>query len=89
MTVDHILHCWEMKENGILMTVHTNNNIAPEDLVELVSCNCNNDCVDGCCTCKTNNVLCRSYGCGDECQNTDASPPPSACNDKDDDDEQL
>ena len=58
MTVDHILHCWERKENGILMTVRTNNNIAPEDLVELVSCNCNNDCVDGCCTCKTNNVLC-------------------------------
>ena len=30
----------------------------------------------------------RSYGC-DECQNTGASPPPSAFNDKDDDDEQL
>ena len=58
MTVDHILHFWEMKENGILMTVHTNNNIAPEDLVELVSCNCNDDCVDGWCTCKTNSVLC-------------------------------
>lgn len=90
MTIDHLLHGWEMKENGILMTLRTHDNIALEGLVELVSCSCNDDCSEGRCTCKTNNVPCTGlYGWGDECQNTGTSPLPSAFNDNDDGNEQL
>ena len=78
-----------MKGNGILMAACTQGRIAPEGLVELVSCNCNGDCSKGWCTCQKNNFprtdLCV---CSDEFQNTDVPPPPSAFNDNDED-EQL
>ena len=43
MTVDHLFHGLEMKENGILMAVCTYDSIAAEKLVDMASCNCNGD----------------------------------------------
>ena len=81
MTVDHLLHGCEMKENGILIVVCTHDSIAPEGVVELASCNCNGDSSKGWCIFKKSNV---PYGnlcsCGDKFQNTDVPPPTLALN---------
>ena len=59
-----------------MMPVCSRDDIAPEELIDLVSCNCNGDCSKGRCTCKKNKVACTDFcGCGDECMNTDVSPP--------------
>ena len=57
------------------MPISTEDEIAPEDIVTLVSCNCNGECSNNHCTCKKNNVACTDFcGCGDSCQNTDMRP---------------
>ena len=40
MTVDHLFHGLEMKENGILMAMCTHDSIAAEKLVDVASCKC-------------------------------------------------
>ena len=45
------------------MQICTAEEISPEDLISLVSCNCNGDCSNGHCTCKKNNVACTD-SCG-------------------------
>ena len=79
-----------MKGNGILMAACTQGRIAPEGLVELVSCNCNGDYNKGWCFCQKNNFprtnLCV---CNDEFQNTDVPPPPPSAFNDNDEDEQL
>ena len=61
---------WELC-NGALMPVTTEDEIAPEELITLVSCNCNGNCSNNHCTCKKNNVACTEFcGCGDSCENT-------------------
>ena len=64
--------------------------VAPEGLVDLVTCNCKGDCTKGWCTCKNNKVPCTdACGCGESWQNTDAPPPDGALNcDAQDDNEQ-
>ena len=53
----------------------TEDEVAPEDLITLVSCNCKGECSNNHCTCKKNNVACTDFcGCGDACQNTDMRP---------------
>ena len=67
------------------MPVCTLDNVAPEELVELVSCNCKGDCTKRWCKCKKNNVPCTDFcGCGDICQNTDAPPTDNCLNGEDD-----
>ena len=79
-TVDHLAYGWKM-DGELLMPVCTVDSIAPEEIVELVSCNCGGDCSKGWCTCKKNGVPCTDFcGCGDECQNTDAPPTNAALN---------
>ena len=46
---------WEICD-GVWMPICTANEIAPDDLISLVSCNCNGDCSNNHCTCKKNNV---------------------------------
>ena len=65
---------WE-DSGGEMMPISTEDEIAPEDIVTLVSCNCNGECSNNHCTCKKNNVACTDFcGCGDSCQNTDMRP---------------
>ena len=70
---------WEICD-GVWMPICTANEIAPDDLISLVSCNCNGDCLNNHCTCKKNNVACTDFcGCGDSCENTDMRPPENLC----------
>ena len=74
---------------GVMMPICTAEEIAPEDLVSLVSCNCNGECTNNHCTCKKNNVACTDFcGCGDSCQNTDMRPPDNLGEEEDDEDEE-
>ena len=67
MTVDHLFHGLEMKENGILMAVCTYDSIAAEKLVDVASCNCNGDFGKGWCTYRKRNVLNADIcSCGDK-----------------------
>ena len=62
------------------MPVCSKDDIAPKELIDLVSCNCNGDCSKGRCTCKKNSVACTDFcGCGEECQNT-VSPSGGSLN---------
>ena len=71
---------------GVIMPICTEEEIAPEHLVTLVSCNCNGECSKNQCTCKKNNVACTDFcGCGDRCVNTDMRPPADLGADEDDD----
>ena len=66
---------WEIY-NEFYMPVCTAEEIAPGDLISLVSCSCNGDCSNAHCTCKKNNVACTDFcECGDSCENTDTRPP--------------
>ena len=88
MTIDPLCNGWELNKDGHLMPVCTHDNIAPEGLIELVSCNCQGDCTKGRCTCQKSSTNCTDLcGCGDICMNTDVCLPTSA-NDMDDEDEE-
>ena len=50
-SVDPLQYGWEMKVET-LMPVCSKDYIAPEEPIDLVSCNCNGDCSKGRCTCK-------------------------------------
>ena len=81
--VDPLNFGWEQCD-GALMPVTTEDEIAPEELITLVSCNCNGNCSNNHCTCKKNNVACSDFfGCGDSCENTDMSPPSNISDDND------
>ena len=81
--VNYLEYGWEMCD-GVLMPKCTEDEVAPEDLVALVSCNCNGKCCNNHCTCKKNNVACTDFcGCGDSCQNTDMCPPTNLCTSED------
>ena len=74
-TIDYLQHGWELNEKGDVMPVTTFDTIAPEGLIELVSCKCKGDCTKGWCACKKGNTNCTDLcGCGDICLNTDALP---------------
>ena len=78
-----------MKDRTVF-PVCSKDDIAPEVLIDLVSCNCSGDCSKGWCTCKKNTVACTDFcGCGEECQNTDAPPPEGALNVDNTSDEQF
>ena len=88
VVVNHLEHGWEICD-GNLMPVSTHDDIAPNDLIALVSCSCNGECSNNHCTCKKNNVACTDFcGCGDTCQNTDMRPPEnlSSCEDIEEED---
>ena len=57
-----------------MMPISTEDEITPEDIVTLVSCNLNGECSNNHCTCKKNNVCTDFCGYGDLCQNTDMRP---------------
>ena len=66
------------------MPVTTADEIAPQELITLVSCNCNGNCSNNHCTCKKNNVTCTNIcGCGDSCENTNMNPPENISDDND------
>lgn len=80
VTINPLEYGWEKKDE-MLMPVCSADDVAPEGLVDLVTCNCKGDCTKGRCTCKKNNVACTdACGCGEACQNTDAPPPAGALN---------
>lgn len=90
LTIDHLCHGWELNENGPLMPVCTHDSIAPEGLVDLVSCNCQGDCTKGWCTCQKAPTNCTDLcGCGDICLNTDPRPPTSVNDIDGEDGEQM
>ena len=61
--------------------------IAPTNVLELVSCNCDGKCSSRKCSCVKNNVVCTDYrGCGEYCENADVAPN---INDEDIEDEQC
>ena len=65
---------WEICDD-ILVPVSTRDDIAPEHLITLVSCNCKGACSTNHCTCKKNNFACTDFcGCGDSCENSDMRP---------------
>ena len=70
------------------MPICTEEEIAPEDLITLVSCNCKGECSNNHCTCKKNNVACTDfYGCGDSCQNSDMCPTHNLGEEEDDEED--
>ena len=72
--IDFLQFGWEKNDRGLL-PVSTADEIAPEFLVSLVSCNCKRECDSNRCSCKKNNVACTDFcGCGELCQNTDGKP---------------
>ena len=78
--IDHLENGWELR-NEALFPKCSEEDVAPEGLVDLVTCNCKGDCTKGWCTCKKNKVPCTdACGCGEACQNTDAPPPDGALN---------
>ena len=61
--------------------------IAPRNILELVSCNCDGKCSNRKCSCVKNNVVCIDYcGCGEYCEITDVA---LNINDEDIEDEQC
>ena len=80
---------WNDSE-GVMMPICTEDEIAPEDLVTLVSCSCNGACSNNHCTCKKNNVACTDFcGCGDSCMNSDMRPPDNLVGENDEDEEET
>ena len=74
------------KKNEKYQPEMTDGLIAPANVLELVSCNCDGKCSSRKCSCVKNNVVCTDYcGCGEYCENTDVSPN---INDDDIEDEQ-
>ena len=70
------------------MPVTTEDAIAPEELITLVSCNCNGNCSNNLCTCKKNNVACTDFcGCGDLCENIDMCPPENVSDENNEEEE--
>ena len=75
---------WEICDD-ILVPVSTRDDIAPEHLITLVSCNCKGACSTNHCTCKKNNVACTDFcGCGDSCENSDMRPENVSLNEEED-----
>ena len=59
--VEPIQYGWELKEETN-MSVDSRDDIAPEEqVIDLVSCNCNGDSSKGRCTSKKNNVASACY----------------------------
>ena len=71
------------------MPITTEDEIAPEELITLVSCNCNGNCSNNNCTFKKNNVVCSDLcGCGDLCENTDMIPSDNISDDNEFEDDE-
>lgn len=78
------------KIDDVLMPICTTNEVAPEDLITLVSCQCNGNCSKNICTCKKNNEPCTDFcGCGDSCENTDIRPQENLGDEEDLEEEEL
>ena len=64
------------KCDGDLFPICTKDLIAPEDIIELVACNCKGKCIKDWCKCRKNKEACTEFcGCGDECMNSDMDIP--------------
>ena len=77
---------WEVSD-GVIMPVCTRDVIAPEDLVELVSCNCKGNCATKRCKCHKSDEACTDFcGCSDECVNSDMALPENVLDENDEED---
>ena len=72
--------------DGMIMPVCTRDVIAPEDLIELVSCNCKGNCARNRCKCHESDEACTDFcGC-DECVNSDMALPENVLDENDEED---
>ena len=70
-TRDPLDYGWEIN-NGKIVPVTTDIEIAPKAIIELVACNCGGECSNLRCKCKKNNVSCTDFcGCNEMCENVD------------------
>ena len=74
--------CGWIRMDGQYVPRTSNTPIAPDSVVQLVSCKCTKGCKGGKCKCKYNNEPCTDFcGCGSNCQNTDPKMPSTAVED--------
>ena len=77
---------WEVSD-GVIMPVCTQDVIAPEDLIELVSCNCKGNCATKWYKCHNSDEACTDFcGCSDECVNSDMALPENVLDENDEED---
>ena len=83
---DPLHHGWVLKNENYQPEM-TDGLIAPRNILELVSCNCDGKCSNRKCSCVQNNVVCVDYcGCDEYCEKTDVV---LNINDEDIEDEQC
>ena len=71
ITHDPLDYRWEIN-NGKIVPVTTDIEIAAKAIIELVACNCGGECSNLRCKCKKNNVSCTDFcGCNEMCENVD------------------
>ena len=78
---------WGWREiDGVLIPVQTDLPPAPDDLLQVIRCNCQSDCSSLRCTCRKHNVKC-SLACGNcrgsGCMNSDPLAHEEVDNDDD------
>ena len=77
---------WECIDGDYIPTT-TESAIAPDSVIELVSCNCTKGCTKRC-KCAINGENCTDFcGCSSDCQNTDPKMPESVLEEEEDDGE--
>ena len=70
-TRDPLDYGWK-NQDGKIIPVTTDMEIAPKAIIELVACNCGGKCTNLRCRCKKNNVCCTDFcGCTAICENVD------------------
>ena len=66
----------------------TDSEMAPNSVVQLVSCNCNKERCTKKCKCASNDEVCTDFcGCNEHCQNSDPKMQASVLDDDDFEDE--
>ena len=56
---------WEIKD-GLVFPIYTNAAAAPDELLNVIDCNCKTDCATVRCSCRRHGLVC-TLGCG-ECR---------------------
>ena len=76
-----VCNCGWSLVDGVYEPTTTLHPIAPNSVIELVSCNCKKGCKTGRCSCKASGLSCTDLcGCFENCENTD--PPMHLVNEE-------
>ena len=87
--LNYLDYGFELQDNNYT-PIPNNDPIAPEAIIEMVSCKSCKLCNTGRCRCRQTNQTCTDFcGCSEYCENTDSPMPENVMNDEDviDDDE--